>query len=610
MTRLVTEYAGLCTHLVAWGFLLAIQSTFLISMGLAACAFLRHRSPALRSAIQRATLVAVLVCPVWSCFSGLVRVALPVPQAVPSVSQRMDSSASPSSNDATQAPVPFVHFRVPRAMRDVVLGTPPEVPRTKTSLPMLYAALSLAWIAGTILLLARFARSCLHAQRLLNDATPAPAPIVETCRSTAERMRAKSPRVMTHPEIGSPLLMGVFRPTILLPDAFPSVANDQVFAHELAHQYRRDCLWTALGTLVTAVYFFQPLMWKLLKDAEQTSEEVCDDFVLTYTGQAQDYARCLVEMAENLGYRSVPMFGLGVMHFSSSLGRRVQRLLSPGAVRAIGMDRVARLLVTLIGMTAVCLAGLLGVRPPARAAAMAPIGGRHEVTEPDLRPLIAALASDDWQRREQAAITIAQTSGARTAAIPGLIENLSDEQWHVRRAAAVALSTIGPTAAEAVSALVAALPDKEWQVRRVVAEALAVLGPAAQPAVSGLAIALGDQEWQVRRVAAAALARIGPASRPATPDLIAVLEDEQWHVRESAALALGAIGPEASAAIAALMKRLDDPEWRVRRATAEALEKIAAGDKAAIPQVINALLDSEWKKRQAAAEALQKRLQE
>lgn len=611
MTRLVTEYAGLCTYLVVWGCLIAIQSTFLISLGLAACAFLRHRSPALRSAILRATLLAVTVCPVVSHFGGLARIALPMPQGASVLSEPADSSVPPCSGEASQALVPLVNFRAPGAMRDTALSAPPaEVPHVRLGWPMLYMALSLAWLAGTMFLLVRFARRAFHARRLLHSAAAAPEAVVAACRVTAERMRVTSPHIMIHPEIGSPLLTGIFRPTILLPEAFPDAANDQVFAHELAHQCRRDCLWNALGTLATAVYFFQPLMWRLLKDAEQISEEVCDDFVLSYTGQAQSYARRLVEMAERLGYRSVPTFSIGVVYLTSSLGRRVQRLLSPGAVRAIGTGRVTRLLVTSIGVVSVGLAGLLGVRPAARAAAMTPIGSGHEMTEPDLRPLLAALASDDWRLREQAAITIAQRSGVRTAAIPGLIKNLADEQWHVRKAAAIALATMGPAARDAVSALVTALPDEEWQVRRAVAEALAVLGPAAQPAVPGLSIALGDNEWQVRRVAAAALARIGRASQPATPNLIYTLEDEQWHVREAAALALGAIGPEASSAIAALMKRLDDSEWRVRRATAEALEQIAAGDKAAIPQVINALLDSEWKKRQAAAEALQRRLQE
>ena len=604
MTSLVMESAGLSARLVAWASLLVLQSTFLISLGLAACAFLRRRSAALRSSILRATLLAVIVCPVLGSFGGLFKVDLPMPRAVPVVSELAVASASSSLSVAPATASPLIRFRAPRA----ITTTPPAAPpAARAGLPTLYVALSLAWIGGTTFLLVRFARRCLYARRLQRRAVTAPQPVVAACRMMARRMHVPCPRIGVHTEIGSPLLVGILRSTILLPEAFPNAANGQVFAHELAHRRRHDCLWNALGTVTTALCFFQPLMWKLTRYAEQTNEEVCDDFVLSYTGQAHTYARRLVEMAETLGCRSSATLGLGVVHFSSSLGRRVQRLLSFDTARAVRTGRAEMLLVILIGAAAIGFVSRLGIRSAARAQA-ATFGSRDDVSEPDLKPLIEALAGDDWRRREQAAISIAQQTGARTAAIPALIRALSDEEWRVRKASAVALTTMGPATTDAVFALITALGDVEWHVRRPAAEALAVLGPVAQPAVPALGTALSDDEWQVRRAAAAALAGIGPASKPATSGLIRTLNDEQWHVREAAAMALGAIGPDAAAAIPVLIKRLDDPEWRVRRATAGALEEIAVGDKTAIPEVIGALRDSEWQQRQAAAQALERLL--
>jgi len=639
MMDFATEYSELAAHGVAWGTRILIQSTLLIALGLAACSLLRHRSAALRSSILRATLITVLVCPFIGSVSNLRIVDVPIPQVTPIASEQRSPLVAPSLGSepsVSSASIPRMDTHPATSQGESL--------QKRMGWPTLYTALCVCWITGAILLLSRLGLCFVRTRWLRRGAAAGAAHLTETCSDIAQRIGVTPPAVMVHSDVSSPLLTGILRPVILLPTDLKSTANPHVFAHELAHLRRRDCFWNALCSLVTALCFFQPLVWRLAAWMAQTSEEACDDIVLSYTGRRRTYARRLVEMAEALGCSPTARLGLGVVNLRSSLGRRVQRILSPETNRAIRTGRSALLSIVLIGILSVFCAGLLRIHPAVSAEATEAPGDRpesKELTAPEIMSLAKELTSPAWQRREAAAIALAQAAGAKDAAVPALAAALDDEQWQVRKAAAVALTTTGPDTRGAIPALIDTLGDAEWQVRRPAAKALAVMGPASKPAVPALSNAVGDEEWHVRRAAATALAAIGPASEPAVPALIMALadeewqvrraaatalaaigppsrpsipqllrrlDDEQWHVRESAALALGAIGPDAAGTIPTLIERLEDSEMQVRRAAASALERIAAGDKAAIPEIIDALLDTEWKRRQATAQSLERLL--
>lgn len=606
MTSLAMEYAEPVAQLVAWGARFFVQSTLLIALGLTACSLLHRRSAALRSIVLRGTLLAVLVCPFVSEWGGLHRVEILLPQHIGVISSSATPTASPSGVGESGRSIVRIGSRVPVELTaSAVAAGDVRYEPTQVRLPVLYSLLTIVWGLGAALLLSRLAHQHLRVRRLRIGAGTAPEHVMEVCRDMARRMGMQVPRVTVSPAVRSPLLIGVFQPAILLPEASPDMANAQVFAHELAHMWRRDCLWKAASRMLASLYFFQPLLWVLAGRAEQVNEEACDDFVLSYVGQHRSYAWRLVDMAQALGYCSPDPVGIGAVGLRSALGRRIQRIVSSGTSHTVRAGRSERLYVALLVCLAVFVVSLVGVRATVS-------GGERDAfsdkVATNLLPQVRALSSDDWQTREQAAITLAQMSGARTEAIPTLVDALADEQWQVRKAAAVALITMPSGAARAVPALITAVQDEEWQVRRPAAEALAVIGPASAPAVTALANALGDEEWQVRRAAATALAAIGAAARAAVPQLLRTLADEQWHVRESAALALGAVGPAAAEAIPSLIRRLDDPQWQVRRAAASALVKIAPGNRAAIPEIIGALRDLEWQRRQAAAESLERLL--
>lgn len=91
----------------------------------------------------------------------------------------------------------------------------------------------------------------------------------------------RRPRLMRCPGLRSPMLAGVWRTVLLLPEE-PLPPKELRFAllHELTH-YRRHDLWLRALTLwVNALHWFDPLMWLLVRWAERDMELACDEGVL------------------------------------------------------------------------------------------------------------------------------------------------------------------------------------------------------------------------------------------------------------------------------------------------------------------------------------------
>ena len=77
--------------------------------------------------------------------------------------------------------------------------------------------------------------------------------------------------------IGTPFILGVFKPKIYLPSELPEREAEYVIAHEKSHLKRRDHLWKPIGFALLTVYWFNPLLWLgyvlLCRDIELACDE-------------------------------------------------------------------------------------------------------------------------------------------------------------------------------------------------------------------------------------------------------------------------------------------------------------------------------------------------
>ena len=113
-------------------------------------------------------------------------------------------------------------------------------------------------------------------------------------------------RVVLQSHVGTPALMGVFRPVILLPAYAENMSDarlEYVILHELSHLRRGDGLVNALLLVIRAVYWFNPLVWLLLKFVREDMELANDAAVLGGMGQEarKEYSLSLVEVLMGCG---------------------------------------------------------------------------------------------------------------------------------------------------------------------------------------------------------------------------------------------------------------------------------------------------------------------
>jgi bla regulator protein blaR1 len=140
--------------------------------------------------------------------------------------------------------------------------------------------------------------------------------------------------LLTSNELASPISWGVVRPVILLNRRAVEASGEAeaIIAHELAHVARMDWAKLLLARIATALFWFNPLVWALAREAHQLREETADDAVLAADIVDTDYAQLLVGVARH-DCPGLLLGAHGVAPSKSSLARRVARVLDGTSVR-------------------------------------------------------------------------------------------------------------------------------------------------------------------------------------------------------------------------------------------------------------------------------------
>lgn len=180
-----------------------------------------------------------------------------------------------------------------------------------------------ALLAGTMLAIVR-----LHALRRRSEVVVDAGWLTALARAQ-QRMGVKyGAALLVSERINSPVSWGVLRPTLLL-DANVISRHDHaeaIITHELAHVERLDWAKLLLSRVVTAIFWFNPLVWVLARQCHQLREEAADDMVLRADVPSADYASVLIEAARH-ECRSRLLAAHGVAPARDSLRQRVMRVL-------------------------------------------------------------------------------------------------------------------------------------------------------------------------------------------------------------------------------------------------------------------------------------------
>lgn len=130
-------------------------------------------------------------------------------------------------------------------------------------------------------------------------------------------------------QISSPLTLGLFKPTIILPvDIGQQLTEKQlrlVLLHELAHIQRRDILWNWLAYGITLLHWFNPLIWLASKRMKADMEMACDAKVLAHlsTQDRNDYGLTLINLSQLPSKHPSFSHGLGILENHRELKDRL-----------------------------------------------------------------------------------------------------------------------------------------------------------------------------------------------------------------------------------------------------------------------------------------------
>lgn len=124
---------------------------------------------------------------------------------------------------------------------------------------------------------------------------------VETlcARRARELGLRRSPRLAVSDEVDSPQVIGLWRPTILLPleDRLGDDELDMALMHELAHVRRGDLMLGWIPAAARTLFFFHPLVHYAVREYALCREAACDALVVSRGRQApKSYGRLLLRL--------------------------------------------------------------------------------------------------------------------------------------------------------------------------------------------------------------------------------------------------------------------------------------------------------------------------
>lgn len=112
-------------------------------------------------------------------------------------------------------------------------------------------------------------------------------------------------------KVTSPMLYGVIRPVLLLPDKEYSEGEYRyIFQHELCHYRHADILMKHVFALCKIVYWFHPLVWWMCGRAYLQMEILCDEAVVGGADLEEKKAYSMVilrHMSGDAAFRKVPL---------------------------------------------------------------------------------------------------------------------------------------------------------------------------------------------------------------------------------------------------------------------------------------------------------------
>lgn len=100
-------------------------------------------------------------------------------------------------------------------------------------------------------------------------------------KSELELLPENGPRLYRTPLAKTPMLIGLFRPVIYLPEGeYTEAQLHNILRHELSHWRRHDVAVKWLATLAVHIHWFNPVVYFVRREIDRACELACDEAVI------------------------------------------------------------------------------------------------------------------------------------------------------------------------------------------------------------------------------------------------------------------------------------------------------------------------------------------
>lgn len=141
----------------------------------------------------------------------------------------------------------------------------------------------------------------------------------------------KPVELCANPLISSPLLIGFFRPYIVLPSADISEKDFRyTVLHELTHYRRRDMLYKWLVQVAVCLHWFNPLVHVMSREINKACEFSCDEAIIVKLdfNSVQDYGKTLLDAMVKAGNYKETLASVTLSENKEMLKERLGAIMS------------------------------------------------------------------------------------------------------------------------------------------------------------------------------------------------------------------------------------------------------------------------------------------
>jgi beta-lactamase regulating signal transducer with metallopeptidase domain/uncharacterized GH25 family protein len=299
--------------------------------------------------------------------------------AAPQIAKAPDAAAPPA--EPLDAPHPTATQLLGTTLQPAAAGS--QVASDSRGLPTWPGWFGMIWAAGAALIVLQTLAGMRRLAHIRRRAAGVPPCVSDQAAEISRKLgRRRNLAVLQSTEIASPCVMGVRRPTVLLPamQCDPAFSHElpAILAHEIAHVRGGDCAWNLLVHFVATACWFHPLIWRMRAVHVAACDAVCDSIAADHVGNVAEYGQTLARLA--LRVCSPPIVAGMTMAHSSHVRRRIEALHR--RVYPTGLRRGPKFIAVAVGLTMFAFLGTLTItsaqaeprqaKPAQQASAPAP----------------------------------------------------------------------------------------------------------------------------------------------------------------------------------------------------------------------------------------------